>query len=128
MGFQLGRLALGGGRVVSSLTPVGVAITGLVIFLEWSGVTEKYVSYPIRKKHAVKKRFDAQKKLDYSLENAGDTTLEKLLNSVRNGFFEERMIILEETLMKYYGHEKVLSEISEEFYKITQYYEWLAQG
>ena len=128
IGFKLGKIALSGGRVLTSVTPIGVGITGVIIFLEWSGVTEKYIAHPIRLKHAIKNRFEAQKKLETSLTS---NSIEYILSSsekVREKFFEEQLSIMEEALSKYYGHENILSNISKRFFKITQYYEWLTSG
>jgi len=87
IGFKLGRMALIGGRALTTITPIGVGITGVIIFLEWSGLTEKYIAHPIRVKHAVKKRFEAQKRLESSLASYSNDKVLSNIKIVQEGFF-----------------------------------------
>ena len=97
------QTVLTSGRVIKSLTPVGVAITGVIIFLEWSGVTEKYIAHPIRLRHAVKNRWKSQNKLIDAINSGRTHNIENTRRSLSENYFAERASIMEQSYSMLYA-------------------------
>lgn len=130
IGIELGKRIWIGSRFVRVATPVGLAITGTIIFLEWSGITEKYVSQPLREGYARTQLQFSANRLRLSLKENQNSPkeLEELASSTSEKFAKFRTTILHEPLSIYYGHQKALSDVSQRFFTSTQYTTWLTEG
>ena len=127
VGLSLGKRIWVGSSFIRVATPVGLSITGAILFLEWSGFTEKYVAQPLREKYA-------QEKLNYAIERLNmtlfrkRTDIDELAKNVADQYHNFRTVILRNALAVYYGHQATLAKISQDFYSLTRYYTWIVEG
>jgi len=128
MGLRLGRAVMMGSRVVRLFSPIGLAITGIVIFLEWSGFTEKYIAHPMRLGTALRYTYENRKMLEKAIERNSPVSVQRYSEELGRQYFKLRATVMEASLQKHAGHEKILEGISKNFLTVTKYMEWLARG
>lgn len=131
IGLELGKRIWVGSRFVRVATPVGLAVTGIIIFLEWSGMTEKYIAQPLREGYARTRLQANASQLTANLirgATSDEEEFQKLADETADRFVKYRTALLHESLATYYGHQKTLSEISQRFFTVTQYTSWLTEG
>lgn len=126
VGYKLGKVVRIGSTAIRSVTPIGVAISGLVIFLEWANVTEKYIGHPMRERNAIFHRALAQREIESYIQASKDISEKARDLSIK--YFKERAVAMEPAVKILSGFDAKLDQMSKEFYEVTKYHGWLAKG